>query len=85
VLYFGDKGRQDVDQCLRHLETDPAVLRATGGEPVTVSCGHAEAVGDRKRELEMVYRDADKKLYASKRRRRADATQSHRTKAPTLP
>ncbi|MGI9341200.1 MAG: GGDEF domain-containing protein [Gammaproteobacteria bacterium] len=82
VLYFGENGGADIDQCLRHLETDPAVLRATGGEPVTVSSGCAEAVSDRKRSLEAVYRDADNKLYVTKRSRKADATQARRREEP---
>jgi len=86
ILYVGTNCRENVKLCLRHLETDPVVLRATEGKVVTVSAGFAEVVGDTARGLEEVYRDADEQLYVAKRargsRRDKDATL---TEVPVLP
>jgi len=68
VLLSDRNGREGVLQCLKHLETDPAVLRATGGKPVTVSVGFAAVTGG-DGNLDDVYRVADEQLYAAKRNR----------------
>lgn len=73
VLYAGKHCRESVNQCLRHLETDPAVLRATGGTVVTVSAGFAHAAdGSVASSLEETYRRADEELYSVKRGRQAE-------------
>lgn len=68
VLLSGSNVRENVLRCLKHLETDPAVLRSTGGKPVTVSAGFAP-VEPQASDLEDVYRIADEQLYAAKRNR----------------
>ncbi|MDJ0926914.1 MAG: GGDEF domain-containing protein [Gammaproteobacteria bacterium] len=80
VLFTGQKCEQTIDRCLRHLETDPAVLRLTEGHPVTVSAGFAVAAEDGSGDtLDDAYRRADDELYARKRGHRPDRTQ------PSLP
>ena len=68
VVFVGEKVHETLAQCLKHLETDPAVLRATQGCVVAVSSGFALAAdGDDVRRLQDVYRAADAELYAVKR------------------
>lgn len=77
VLHAGKQCRESVNQCLRHLETDPAVLRATSGNVVTVSAGFAHAVdGGVANSLEETYRLADEELYSVKRQRQAERGES---------
>lgn len=77
VLYTGKQCRESVTQCLRHLETDPAVLRAPDGKIVTVSAGFAHAVeGGVASSLEDTYRRADEDLYAVKRGHQAERGES---------
>ena len=76
VLFSGEKCAQTIDHCLRHLETDPAVLRLTEGHPVSVSAGFAPATADGSaRNLDDVYRNADEELYLAKRGHRPDRTE----------
>ena len=77
VLYSGKHCRDSVNQCLRHLETDPVVLRATDGIVVSVSAGFAPAVdAGVARSLENTYRRADEELYSVKRGRQAERDES---------
>lgn len=77
VVYAGKHCRASIAQCLRHLETDPAVLRATEAEVVTVSAGYAAAVVEGEpRTLEDTYRRADEELYAVKRGRQTETQRS---------
>lgn len=69
VLYSGEGFETQVRQCLKHLETDPKLLRSTGGVSVKVSVGFAELGADQNPVLEDLYRLADKRLYAAKRAR----------------
>jgi len=85
VLYVGKNARADISQCLRHLETDPVVLRATEGTAVTVSAGYAEVVEGKARPLDDVYRDADEQLYAAKRGLQHQKTQTHLQEKPATP
>lgn len=85
VLYVGEQGREDVKQCLRHLETDPAVLRATGGEVVTVTVGFTEVIDGGARSLDEVYRDADEQLYQNKRKSRKAWADSMIMEKPATP
>jgi diguanylate cyclase (GGDEF)-like protein len=73
VVFVGEKVQETIAQCLKHLATDPAVLRATQGQPVGVSSGFSIAADGDERKLQDVYRAADKELYATKRRRKQAA------------
>ncbi len=75
VLFHGKECRKQIDRCLRHLETDPAVLRATEGRPVRVSAGYAIAADGQSHPLEEIYRHADESLYAAKRGYRPERTE----------
>lgn len=85
VLYVGKNARENISQCLRHLETDPVVLRATEGTAVTVSAGYADVVEGKARALDDVYRDADEQLYAAKRGLQHQQTQTYLQEDPTTP
>ena len=73
IVFIGDKVHEIVTQCLKHLATDPAVLRVTQGQPVIVSAGFAIAADEEARELHDVYRAADEQLYIAKGRRNAES------------
>ncbi len=86
ILCSGRQCRANVDQCLRHLETDPAVLRATGGDAVTVSAGFAHAIVDGvASSLEATYRRADEQLYSIKRSRQAGTGDGNAVAAAVTP
>jgi diguanylate cyclase (GGDEF)-like protein len=76
VLYAGEDFETQVCQCLKHLETDPKLIRAAGGMPVRVSVGFAGLDADQKPILEDLYRSADQRLYEAKRARPEDRTTS---------
>ncbi|NNC66857.1 MAG: diguanylate cyclase, partial [Gammaproteobacteria bacterium] len=67
VLYSGDKFEEIINRCLRHLQTDPALLKAANGMPVLVSTGYASIKKDETPEFEAVYKRADEQLYATKK------------------
>ena len=69
ALYAGENFETLVRQCLTHLETDPKLLRASGGMPIKVSAGFAEMPSDAASSLVELYRIADEGLYAVKRER----------------
>ena len=71
LLQAGDGVEDLVDRCLRHLETNPELLRQTQGRPVTVSVGFAALPPGQPVDLQVLYRAADKDLYVSKRLRKA--------------
>lgn len=71
ILYTGGDFETMVHQCLKHLETDPKLLRAAGGKPVHVSVGFAEIDRDSETSLVELYRIADERLYEVKRNRAA--------------
>ena len=86
ILCSGRQCRANVDQCLRHLETDPAVLRATEGKVVTVSAGFAHAIVDGvASSLEATYRRADEQLYSIKRSRQAGTGDGNAVAAAVTP
>jgi diguanylate cyclase (GGDEF)-like protein len=85
VLYVGKNARENISQCLRHLETDPVVLRSTEGTAVTVSAGYAEVVEGKARPLDDVYRDADEQLYAAKRGLQHQKTETLLQEKPATP
>ena len=67
ILYTGDKFEELVNRCLRHLQTDPALLEATNGLPVLVSTGYASLTMDEITDFEATYKRADKQLYMAKK------------------
>lgn len=86
ILCSGRQCRANVDQCLRHLETDPAVLRATEGKVVTVSAGFAHSIIDGvASSLEATYRRADEQLYSIKRSRQAGIGDGNAAAAAVMP
>ena len=86
ILCSGRQCRANVDQCLRHLETDPAVLRATEGKVVTVSAGFAHSIIDGvASSLEATYRRADEQLYSIKRSRQAGTGDGNAVAAAVTP
>jgi len=86
ILCSGKRCRESVTQCLRHLETDPAVLRATDGKVVTVSAGFAHSIIDGvASSLEATYRRADEQLYSTKRSRQAGTGDGNAVAAAVTP
>ncbi len=86
VVFVGEKVHETLAQCLKHLETDPAVLRATQGCVVAVSSGFALAAdGDDVRRLQDVYRAADAELYAVKRQHSQVSTSGAATNSGMVP
>ena len=68
VLYTGENFEELINRCLRHLQTDPALLKATNGIPVLVSTGYASLAEGEMPEFEAVYKRADEQLYLMKKR-----------------
>ena len=69
VLYSGDGVEQLVSRCLRHLATDPILLRESNGQPVSVTAGFTTGISDTVADLTVLYKKADKALYEAKNRR----------------
>ena len=67
VLYTGEKFEELINRCLRHLQTDPALLKAANGMPVLVSTGYTSLTEDEMPEFEAVYKRADEQLYEMKK------------------
>ena len=67
VLYTGENFEELINRCLRHLQTDPALLKAANGMPVLVSRGYASLTEDEMPEFEAVYKRADEQLYEMKK------------------
>jgi diguanylate cyclase (GGDEF)-like protein len=75
ILYSGKDLESLVHQCLKHIETDPKLMRAAGGKPVKVSAGFAEMTPDSSPNLVELYRLADERLYEVKRSRAAQKSE----------
>jgi diguanylate cyclase (GGDEF)-like protein len=71
ILFAGPDCQSRVGQCLRHLQTDPQLLREMDNHPVTVSAGFADLPPGSDADLDGLYRVADEALYAAKRNRPA--------------
>jgi diguanylate cyclase (GGDEF)-like protein len=66
IVYSGTDFKKLVSRCLNHLFTDPILLQATNGEPVTVAAGFAKAGLEQVADITEMYKAADKDLYAAK-------------------
>jgi diguanylate cyclase (GGDEF)-like protein len=66
IVYSGTDFKKLVSRCLNHLFTDPILLQATNGEPVTVAAGFAKAGFDQVANITEMYKEADKNLYEAK-------------------
>jgi diguanylate cyclase (GGDEF)-like protein len=69
IVYSGTDFKKLVSRCLNHLFTDPILLQATNGEPVTVAAGFAKAGFDQVADITEMYKEADKNLYEAKNTR----------------
>jgi diguanylate cyclase (GGDEF)-like protein len=69
IVYSGSGFQQLVSRCLNHLFTDPILLQASNGEPVTVAAGFATSSVARIVDITDLYKEADEALYKAKNER----------------
>ncbi|MGI9258461.1 MAG: GGDEF domain-containing protein [Gammaproteobacteria bacterium] len=72
VLDTSENFEESVRQCLRHLETNPNLIKVSGA-PVRVSAGFAKVAPENTADLDKLYRAADEALYRRKNARRENA------------
>ena len=66
IVFSGDGFKRLVSRCLNHLFTDPILLQASDGEPVTVTVGFAASGLDEVADMTALYKEADDALYEAK-------------------
>ncbi|MCZ6912193.1 MAG: GGDEF domain-containing protein [Proteobacteria bacterium] len=76
VVYSGAGLRQLVRRCLNHLFTNPILLQASNGEPVTVAAGFARAGLENVADMTELYKEADEDLYLAKKIQKSAAPDS---------